>query len=441
MSTLDTVRSHIEQELQNRQINLTQFEKMSGINRGVLSATLNSNPPRSISINQLDRMAAALDRPEGWLYEQYIEECFAGSKVNWRRIRALFLRCIELDRNVLIEHTLNLLMEDYRYVPYVFDLAEELVLNGQQEQSVPFYTCVIENERQQHAERLAISQYRLFRAQLSEDIERNKSAVTLFYPYRDRIPDHLRLDALLQMANVYYTVQEWDLMEQVTDEMSVLVHRVYQEECKKMDQQGQNYVPLSTERHLVVYYGQSYLMKSIFMEYTGRYEEGLKYIEGYKDLSWFSGLNQQGEFEVNKFKIVATANFYNLQLNLGNTDCLQDYIIFLEKNPYEQLASLLTILKAANINNFDIEIVLNKFLSSSIHNINFELGYYQKNHTFNTMLTNFYYQLAIYQAKRGYPLEDFKNTLNTFDMSLRRYNMSRTMDYTSLIQHFIRSMP
>ncbi|WIM39963.1 helix-turn-helix transcriptional regulator [Paenibacillus sp. PK4536] len=72
MSPLDTVRSHIEQELQDKKINLTQFEKISGINRGVLSATLNSNPPRSISINQLDRMAAALDRPEGWLYEQHV---------------------------------------------------------------------------------------------------------------------------------------------------------------------------------------------------------------------------------------------------------------------------------------------------------------------------------------------------------------------------------
>lgn len=441
MSPLDTVRSHIEQELQDKKINLTQFEKMSGINRGVLSATLNSNPPRSISINQLDRMAAALDRPEGWLYEQYIEECFASSKVNWRRIRALFLRCIELDRNVLIEHTLNLLMEDYRYVPYVFELAEELVLNGQQEQSVPFYTCVIENERQQHAERLAISHYRLFRAQLSEDIERNKSAVTLFYPYRDRIPDHLRLDALLQMANVYYTVQEWDLMEQVTDEMSVLVHRVYEEECTKMDQQSQNYVPLSTERHLVWYYGQSYLIKSIFCEYTGRYAEGLKYIDGYKDLNWFKGIDEIGSLEIHKLTIAAEANLYNFQLMLGNTDCLKDYASFLERNPFEKLASLLTILKAANINNFNIDSILDQFLPQSNNNFIFEIGYYKNKITFNTMLTDFYYQLAIYQAKRGYPLEEFKNTLNTFDMSLRRYNMSRTMDYTSLIQLFIRSMP
>lgn len=441
MSTLDTVRSHIEQELQRRQINLTQFEKISGINRGVLSATLNSNPPRSISINQLDRMAAALDRPEGWLYEQYIEECFASSKVNWRRIRALFLRCIELDRNVLIEYTLNLLMEDYRYVPHVFDLAEELVLNNQLEQSVPFYTCVIENERQQHAERLAISQYRLFRAQLSEDIERNKSAVTLFYPYRDRIPDHLRLDALLQMANVYYTVQEWDLMEQVTDEMSVLVHRVYEEECKKMDQQGADYVPLSTERHLVWYYGQSYLIKSIFFKYKDKYEEALKYIDGYKDLSWFKSLNEVGHLEVHKLKIAAEANLYNLQLMLGNTEWLENYIIFLKENPFEKLPGLLNILKAANIKHFCIDSVLNTFVPHPDNNIKFEIGYYKNNITFNTMLTDFYYQLAIYQAKRGYPLEEFKNTLNTFDMSLRRYNMSRTMDYTSLIQHFIRSMP
>lgn len=440
MSTLDTVRSHIEQELQRRQINLTQFEKISGINRGVLSATLNSNPPRSISINQLDRMAAALDRPEGWLYEQYIEECFASSKVNWRRIRALFLRCIELDRNVLIEYTLNLLMEDYRYVPHVFDLAEELVLNGQLEQSVPFYTCVIENERQQHAERLAISQYRLFRAQLSEDIERNKSAVTLFYPYRDRIPDHLRLDALLQMANVYYTVQEWDLMEQVTDEMSILVHRVYEEECKKMDQQGADYVPLSTERHLVVYYGQSYLMKSIYMEYTGRFEEGLTYIGGYIDLSDFKYLDDIGKQEVQKFKIIGQANQYNLRLLLGQIECLYEYADFIEPYPTEWLPSLLIMLTAANEHNLVINEILERFSIKISTEIHFQRGYYA-DFTHNAMFTDFCYQLALYQIKNRQNRKELKNTLNTFDMSLRRYNMSRTMDYTSLIQHFIRSMP
>lgn len=441
MGTLDTVRSSIEQEMKHKQMNLTQFEKISGINRGVLSATLNSNPPRSISINQLDRMTVALGQPDGWLYEQYIEECFVEQKVNWRRIRALLLRCIELNRNVLINHILYLLMEDYRYVPHVFELAEELVSQGQLADSIPLYHCVIENERQQHAERLAISHYRVFRAQLSEDIERNKSAVTLFYPYRERIPDHLRLDALLQMANVYYTVQEWDLMEQVTDEMSVLVHRVYEEECQKMEQYGDNYTPLSTERHLVVYYGQSYLMKSIFMEFTNRYDEGLTYIKGYSDLTWFRGLDEVGHKEVNKLKIVAIANNYNLLLRLNHTEYLEEYTEFLKLHPFEQLPGLMNILRAANINNFSIDHVIKKFTSHSFHNLKFQRGYYNNDQTFNAILTDFYYELAIYQAKRGYPLEEFKNTLNTFDMSLRRYNMSRTMDYTSLLQHFIRSMP
>ncbi|ODP28291.1 hypothetical protein PTI45_02281 [Paenibacillus nuruki] len=440
MSTLDTVRSHIEQELQDKQINLTQFEKISGINRGVLSATLNSNPPRSISINQLDRMAAALDRPEGWLYEQYVEECFVDQKVNWRRIRALLLRCIQLNRNVLIQRTLYLLMEDYRYVPHVFELAEELVIQGQLDNSVPFYTCVIENERQQHAERLAISHYRLFRAQLSEDIERNKSAVTLFYPYRDRIPDHLRLDALLQMANVYYTVQEWDLMEQVTDEMSVLVHRVYEEECTKMDQQSQNYVPLSTERHLVVYYGQSYLLKSIFMEYTGKYKEGLKYIDQYIDLSEFKYLDTVGKHEVQKFKVIGQANQYNLRLLLGEINCLYEYADFIESYPTEWLPSLLIILTAANEHNIIINDILERFSIKISTEVTFQRGYYNE-FTHNAMFTDFCYQLALYQIKNRRNIKELKNTLNTFDMSLRRYNMSRTMDYTSLLQLFIRSMP
>ncbi|WP_172422798.1 hypothetical protein [Paenibacillus larvae] len=87
----------------------------------------------------------------------------------------------------------------------------------------------------------------------------------------------------MQLANVCLSLGKWNLTEQFADELRILATIRYQEELlMKKDKSVSE--PLKTERPLVVYYVQSYLIKSIALFKQGHYEKAKQYIEGYEDL-------------------------------------------------------------------------------------------------------------------------------------------------------------
>lgn len=90
MEHTPTIRSKIETELKQRGHTFSSFSKVSGINRGIFSTMLNSNPPKPISVRQMDLITKALGYPEGWLYELYIDECFYEGKGHWKRIKPFY---------------------------------------------------------------------------------------------------------------------------------------------------------------------------------------------------------------------------------------------------------------------------------------------------------------------------------------------------------------
>ncbi len=65
MEHTPTIRSKIETELKQRGYSFSGFSKISGINRGTFSTMLNSNPPKPISVRQMDLITKALGYPEG----------------------------------------------------------------------------------------------------------------------------------------------------------------------------------------------------------------------------------------------------------------------------------------------------------------------------------------------------------------------------------------
>ncbi|MDT2235307.1 hypothetical protein P7H19_01450 [Paenibacillus larvae] len=70
------------------------------------------------------------------------------------------------------------------------------------------------------------------------------------------------MDALLQLTNVCLSLGKWNLTEQFADELRILATIRYGKSClvKKNSSESE---PLKTERPLVVYYGQSYLIKRV----------------------------------------------------------------------------------------------------------------------------------------------------------------------------------
>ncbi|TKH43052.1 DNA-binding protein [Paenibacillus terrae] len=389
------IRTEIRKCMQKKGYNLSNFAKESTITSSHLSSLLSERPSRPLSVHQLDRINFTLNNPEGCFYELYVDECFLSGKPHRSRVKPFLLRCAELDKKNCIEQVLSRMMEDLNYISLVFEVAEELHAKGNIRKSLVFYECVAEHERYQHSERLAISQYRLFRAALGKDLEKNRDAVTRFSPFRNRLPVNYQLDGLLQLGNIYFSLNDWKQLGESADELIALAKIVYQEQQQRTTSKGKK-SSLKTERHLVVYYGKGYLMRAVAYEKQGLYEESKKYIKGYADLSWFKGLDENATNDVENFKMFAIANSYTLDMLMGHVHILQEYTQYLLDHPQEILTGLVVIIEAANKYGFAIEETLAKLSKKMVEEerrdeIISKGGWYLK----------FHYQLAVYLLRNG----------------------------------------
>ncbi|MCF2716102.1 DNA-binding protein [Paenibacillus sp. UKAQ_18] len=262
---------------------------------------------------------------------------------------------------------------------------------------------MVENERYYHSERLAISQYRLFRIQLGTNAEENLKLTILFSPFLDRLPEVYQLDALLQMANIYSSLHKWRQTIFFSQKLLELTKRIYQYRVAKDNLNHEELEPYSSERSLVVYYGQALLMQAFSLQKQELYQEAKKIVSRYADLSWFKGLDEVGQREVEKLKMYATANGYVLDLLMGDKSNLEKYILLLEENGKEILPGILTLLEVANKQSFNIDNILKRFS-----------GYIQKFSENEDALymddyCNFNLQLAIYQ----FNFNDYTAGINT----------------------------
>jgi len=398
METTMTLRSEIEKGITELGMNFSSFGELSGINRGIFSAILNGSPPKPISLNQMEAITRAFGYPEGWMFDLYIEECFYDGKPNRRRVEPFLIRCAELGKTDCIREVLSRLLEDLKHVSMIFDIAENLFTSGKVKESLVFYECVVENEKYHHSERLAISHYRLFRASIGEDNEQDLRAALRFEPFCGKLPDHHHLDGLLHLTTVYYSLERWKIAEHYANELINFSHTIYENELHK---KNQKHDPLLTERPLVKYYGQGYLARGAMLEAQGHYEEAKTFIEKYADLSWFEGVDEEGLKEIEKFKLFAKANKFNIEILMGNTEYLDEYIDFLENHPQEILLSFLTILESANKYSLLIDHVIEKFLpyvkdEDKVSEI--KENYYEQA-TINQLFPIIFYELSVYHAK------------------------------------------
>jgi len=355
----ETIQHHIQQFLADRQINLGELSTATGINRGSLSAAINGNPPKMLSVTMLDAITHYMELPEGHYYPLYIEESFQEGG-HWRRIKMLLIRCAEIGRlddiRLILEHA----ADDLKQIPLIFETAEELYQNEQKEAAALLYECVIECERSNQSERLAISYYRLFQM-YSSNLEKNVQAAMQFLPHRHKIADNLALDALLLLCHFFSIRKEMESLLKYADELIVLSHRIY--ETKAWLEPG-----FYTTRPFVYYYGQSYLAKSIYYKHIGDYDQFRLYTNGYRDLSWFPSLNKNDKHEIDKLTFYAKANLLSFEINIDNRKIIPEYVEFLLENEDEVLSGLTNLISASNRYDYYIEEFLvhfQKYLQAS----------------------------------------------------------------------------
>ncbi|WP_052723581.1 hypothetical protein [Paenibacillus wulumuqiensis] len=441
MNHVMTIREIVEQEIQAKNYTISSFSKLSGINRGVLSSTLHGSSPRPISINQLDKMGQALGKPEGWLYEQFIEEsCLQHTKVNWRKVRPLLLRCIELDRTQSVDQLITWILQDSFYLTHIFELAEQLTADEQLPSALPLYRSIVQYERNYQSEQLAISQYRIFQADTGEMIGQNFKAALVFQPFCANLPEDFMLDALLKLANIYFTVKEWKHMSDCADQLMELSHAIYARQCDS--QSAEKSSLFRAARPLVVYYGQSYLMKFTVAELTQNYEEADYYLPHFADLSWFHGLDDEGRYEVEKFKMYAAFNALNMELLRGNCSRLPIYKGLLQQHPGEILASMNVILQSANMYGYDITEILEAFHDQiySFESVNLmnQLEAWQHNYKDLSIgvsrYIDLYYELALYHFNQKLYDENLAAILNMFECVIQQYGHEHLLHAHTLLK-------
>lgn len=135
---LTTIRSEIEKNLSRSGHNLASFSKICGLNRGSLSAILHGNPPKPMSLGQVDAIIKAFGFPEGWLYPLYVDECFNDEKVSRRRVEPFLIRCAELGKQNCIDETISRLLESTKPLDIIYSVADKLFNKGKVQESMFF---------------------------------------------------------------------------------------------------------------------------------------------------------------------------------------------------------------------------------------------------------------------------------------------------------------
>ncbi|MEJ8547927.1 helix-turn-helix domain-containing protein [Brevibacillus borstelensis] len=406
-----SLRTEIERNLSQNGYTLSKLSELTGINSGTLSMMLNGNPPRPMTICQLDALANAFGHKPGWLYELYPEECLNEGKFSRPRVIPYLIRCAEIGRQDCIAMTASKLLDNPKNVSILFSVAEQLFENGKRKESIPFYQFVVDSEKDSYSNHFVMAQYRLFRAALGKNSEENWKAVIRFEPYRKRLPENYQLDALLHLANTCFALHQWRDVEKYADELREMALIIYEDELRKK-QNKKTYEPVNTERHLVVYYGQGYLLKSAALEKQGLYEQAKQYVQGYADLSWLELLDETGYSEVRKFQLWAKANTYTLEILMGNVGVMDEYLYFLTKNPPEILPALITIIESANKHGFMVDHIMDRFSEEIKH-----FTHYRDPLNIDRNF-RFRYGLAIYRFHNGQYLTGITETLQAMILSI-----------------------
>ncbi|GGH29692.1 helix-turn-helix domain-containing protein [Paenibacillus segetis] len=350
-----TIRAELKDYLKRKCITINQFAEASGVNSGTLSSIINAS--RVISMLQLDRITESMGLLEGSFYDLYIDDCVNHSTINWRRLQPLLFRCADLGRLDCIERVLCL-VDSQSYVSALFDTAEKMFKEGNNEAARLLYENVAANEKYQHSERLALCQYRLFKITLCDDHELNIRAAVQFEGFVDKLDEMDQLDALKDLANTYLLLNQSDKMEKLAKDMgriATIQYKYRYEQPRKVQIHKEPSMPL------FAYILYAHVLCSSACANRGEYDQGLYYISLYSDLSWVQEDTEEAHRRMNECKMWAKANSYLFRLMKGEIEVIPEYVNYIESYENEMLLALFMILQVANRYHSNIDEILLRF--------------------------------------------------------------------------------
>ncbi|MET3209023.1 UNVERIFIED_CONTAM: transcriptional regulator with XRE-family HTH domain [Paenibacillus sp. PvR008] len=357
-----TILAELEDYLKQNGLTLAQFAEDSGVHQRTLNNWILKHRP--VAVHQLDRMTLNMGLPEGFFYERYIDHYIIERSPDWRRIEPVLYRCAELDKLEAIQRIVGHIMDNLLYSPKLFDAAETLFAQDRHAAALFLYKGVAEAEKYQHSERLAICQYRLFTIQIGDDKNQNLKAATRFEPFVERLDEIEQLDALKDLANVYRSLDEWDMLYETAQIMRGKAEIQYTLKHQQKKRKREDQVK-KLSRPMFVYIAYADLLCASACEAKGDYEQALQFTYAYADLDWVIETDEDTLHCVSLFQNWAEGNTYVNKLLSGDTSVLPNYVEYItaasNADESEKLSKLLNILIAANQYQVDVDYILQRF--------------------------------------------------------------------------------
>ncbi|MGM1022616.1 MAG: transcriptional regulator [Bacillota bacterium] len=438
MKHTPTIRAELDKYLKQEGLSLTQFGNIAGINRGIVSGIVTGNSP--ISVNQLDLITEAMGLPEGFFYERFIDDYIIERSPNMRRIERLLYRCAELDKLDAIRRIVGQIMDNPLYSPKLFDIAEALLAQGRHAATLLLYENVAEVEKYQHSERLALCQYRIFTIQIGDDQKRNLKAATIFEAFVERLDEIDQLDALKDLANVYRSLRQWDMLDEIAKKMKVkaeiqysMKHQQKKRECNESTKK--------LSRPLFVYITYADLLCAGICEAQGDYQQALQYTYAYANLDWVKETDEDTQHWIGLFQHWAEGNTYAYKLLSGDTGVLPDYVEYIAATPLtienEKLSKLLNVIIAANRYQLNVDDILQRF---RLEIDSFDLLPASNDMYSKQVMPDYFawfgYELAYYYLNQGMYSDGFKHLMNASLKANILNNETYFINCTGLFAHF-----
>ncbi|MGG4204616.1 helix-turn-helix transcriptional regulator [Paenibacillus jamilae] len=428
-----TIGAELEQYLKQNGLSMTEFGHIIDLNVGTVSSIVTGN--RILSVNQLDRITAGMKLPPDYFYERYIEECILEETLNWRRISPFLYRCVELGRLDCLQCVVFLLLDNPIYPPLLFEVAENIYRDGYKEAAAFLYENVSESERQQHSERLAVCQYRLFTIRIGNDQEKSYDAAVQFEPYIERLDEVDQLEALKELANTYRSLRKWDKLELFAKALGDKAKIQYNLEQKRHHTNKDN--SKKPKFPLFAYWAFSHLLRAEACEGRKDYEQALRHTYAYADLSWVNATDETALKWKRQYEDWAVVNTYVNKLLSGDKSVLLNYVNYISSRKEEVLPALDNMLEAANRYHFDVDDILMQFegeIISFLEQKKVEDLYTQRFIT--ERYTDFSRELAIYLLRKGRFSDGFTFLLSCLEKSAEANNRIQAIRCMRLFTHF-----
>jgi tetratricopeptide (TPR) repeat protein len=164
------------------------------------------------------------------------------------------------------------------------------------------------------------------------------------------------------MLDMAVAFENWNKVMERADMLYQCVQCIH-EERQEHQSKGVPLPYIHTERPLIYYHGFSLQMRGMAHQKMGQMDQARACIDQYAELVWMEELDEEGMQVVQEFRHRAQVNRYELEIEAGHAELLEEYVNFLLEHPEKWISGLRTIVEAAVRYRWQIDRVLHMFAS------------------------------------------------------------------------------